>query len=127
MRQRCRQIKMQACSQLGRRNTTIPLATTQEAACPLTSLQSPPTSPKRRLNWYRRALGKLEQLQQMGQLILLDDWQGSLKTISGSFIPGQGKTALFYSPAEIKHWSKESTALWRKELEGDQHNCTNKW
>ena len=63
----------------------------------------------------------------MERLIPLNDWQGSLKTVSGSFIPGQDKTALFYSPAEIKHWNKESTALWRKELEGDQHNCTNQW
>ena len=38
-------------------------------------------------------------------MILLDDWcQRSLITISGFFIPGRDMTALFYSPAEIKHW-----------------------
>ena len=50
------------------------------------------------------------------------DWfLGSLITV-GLFIPGRDMNALFYSPAEIKHWKKERTVLWRKELEGDQHN-----
>ena len=41
-------------------------------------------------------------------MILLDDWcQRSLITISGFFIPGRDMTALFYSPAEIKHWKRK--------------------